>query len=302
MRGYMDPEGTIPFAAGAFRSCRIFKRTWAGFPMIFVYLSAPHGSFSESDILAGFSGDTANSLYSSLVDDIGEGTDWTPTTSFVAGNDAVDIAPGNWFHLFLSIDFSSKDGWIIIPHDDDAAERWDDPDNAKRVWFLINGQDFGIGGPAEVEFEGDVLPTNGYCRSQITSVEGRSISNSFNYDVLPEGVGVAKFEIPPWSLAINGNEFALPCVSENAAGGVNPSIRYGDVQIWVDQYIDASNADNLAKFRDADGKPVNPSIAAAAFGAPTYLIRGPASAIETNGGTGGDFVKTGTVIDATPGP
>jgi hypothetical protein len=83
-------------------------------------------------------------------------------------------------------------------------------------------------------------------------------------------------------------------VSENAAGGANPSIRYGDVQIWVDQYIDASNADNLAKFRDADGKPVNPSIAAAAFGAPTYLIRGPASAIETNGGTGGDFVKTGT--------
>jgi hypothetical protein len=70
----------------------------------------------------------------------------------------------------------------------------------------------------------------------------------------------------------------------------------------VDQFIDPTNADNLAKFITTEGKPVNPTVAEAAFGAPTFRFRGPASGIATNIGTGGTFTKTGTVTDYSPGP
>jgi hypothetical protein len=77
--------------------------------------------------------------------------------------------------------------------------------------------------------------------------------------------------------------------------------RYGDVQIWVGQCV-VPTPDNLAKFRTADGKPVNPAVAAAAFGTPTFLFKGNASSFVNNQGTGGAFTKTGTVTDVTPGP
>jgi hypothetical protein len=294
--------------AGAFRSCRIFKHTSGGFPMLFVNLAGPYGSFSEGDILAGFSGDTANPFYSSLTAAIGAGSNWTPTVAFVAGDEAADItstiAPGKWFHLFLSIDFSSKDGAIVHDFGLGAPGLFDDPDHAKRVWFLINGQSFGIGGSAEPDlYDGTVSgtdPNNGYCRTQLASAEGGSISIGFGDS--SGSYGQALYELPPWTIALNGNEFAIPCVAENAAGGVNPANRFGDIQIWVDQYIDASNADNLAKFITAEGKAVNPTVAEAAFGAPTFRFRGPASGIATNTGTGGAFTKTGTVTDYAPGP
>ena len=48
-----------------------------------------------------------------------------------------------------------------------------------------------------------------------------------------------------------------------------------------------------------DGKPVNPEEAIAVFGAPDFDIRGPAATVETNRGTAGDLVKTGTAADTT---
>lgn len=81
-----------------------------------------------------------------------------------------------------------------------------------------------------------------------------------------------------------------------------PPIRYGDPQFGLGRFFDPANADNLSKFIEADGKPVNPAVAEAAFGAPTYRFSGPASGIAHNLGNGGDFTKTGPVTDATPGP
>jgi hypothetical protein len=109
----------------------------------------------------------------------------------------------------------------------------------------------------------------------------------------------ASFVLPGWDIGWNGFEFGLPVVSGGAAD--NPGVRVADVQVWLGTYIDPSNADNLAKFISG-GRPVNPAVAETAFGAPTYRLAGPASGITNNTGTGGDFTKTGTVTDATPGP
>jgi hypothetical protein len=45
--------------------------------------------------------------------------------------------------------------------------------------------------------------------------------------------------------------------------------------------------------------PMRLEEAIAAFGTPDFDTDGPASDIETNHGSGGDFVKTGTATDAT---
>jgi hypothetical protein len=297
-------------ALGAFRSCRIFKRNLGGVPMIFVHLAAPYGSFSESDILAGFSGDTANPDYAALVIDIEARSNWTPTVSFLAGDTDADltplIAPGKWFHLFLSVDFSSKDGKVML---DDAGtgllDTYDDPDNSKRVWLLVNGQDFGMGSDSAPEFTAGFPnvtdPSNGYCRTTLAAGDGVEIL-SFGANAAPPNFGTAKFEIPPWSIAFNGNELALPCVAENATGGFNPSIRYADVQIWVNKFIDPTNAGNLANFRTADGKAVPPSVAAASFGPQTFLLKGNAASFVKDEGTGGAFSKAGPGTDIAPGP
>lgn len=79
--------------------------------------------------------------------------------------------------------------------------------------------------------------------------------------------------------------------------------RYSDVQIWCGTFIDLGIADNLSKFftiTDGVGKPVDPRIAEAAFGKPTFRFTGGATV--NNTGTGGAFLKTGTINDFTPAP
>jgi hypothetical protein len=66
----------------------------------------------------------------------------------------------------------------------------------------------------------------------------------------------------------------------------------------VDQFIDPNiHLDKFVTIAGGFGTPANPSLAIAEFGPETWSIHGPASAIETNTGTGGDMVKTGTVTD-----
>jgi hypothetical protein len=60
--------------------------------------------------------------------------------------------------------------------------------------------------------------------------------------------------------------------------------------------------ENLAKFITPEGTPVNPAVAAALFGPQTFLFQGNAASFVNNAGTGGEFTKTGTVTDVTPGP
>jgi hypothetical protein len=81
----------------------------------------------------------------------------------------------------------------------------------------------------------------------------------------------------------------------------NQRIQLANFQLWTDLYVDDLGS-VIDKFIGADGKPVNPAVAIDALGTPVYDIRGPASGIATNLGSGGDFTKTGTVSDVTTGP
>lgn len=55
-------------------------------------------------------------------------------------------------------------------------------------------------------------------------------------------------------------------------------------------------------FIDADGKPVAPTVAIAAYGTPTVALIGNASAFLTNQGTGGAFTLTGSLTNAATSP
>jgi len=59
---------------------------------------------------------------------------------------------------------------------------------------------------------------------------------------------------------------------------------------------------NRRLFINADGNPVNPSVAIAALGTPVDDLRGPASNIGTDGCSAGDLTKVVTVTDFKPGP
>jgi hypothetical protein len=67
--------------------------------------------------------------------------------------------------------------------------------------------------------------------------------------------------------------------------------------IYVGQFIDPTNPDNLEKFITPEGKSVAPSVAVEAFGTPTYSFTGSAADI-VNSGNGWPFTKTGTVTSA----
>jgi hypothetical protein len=91
--------------------------------------------------------------------------------------------------------------------------------------------------------------------------------------------------VPGFSIGLNGTEISIPAQAAHAASGVtgnsDTAIKYADVQIYVGQFIDPTNADNLAKFISG-GRPVNPAIAEAAFGIPTYRFNRPADDITNN--------------------
>lgn len=114
-------------------------------------------------------------------------------------------------------------------------------------------------------------------------------------------------DYPGWPINLStGGRTALGWLSADAYP--TPGIReFADVQAWYGTYIDASSPSNFAKFisiTGGKGYPVNPSIAAAAFGRQTILFKGKASdnSFFVNRGNGGAFTKIGTASDFTPGP
>ncbi len=80
----------------------------------------------------------------------------------------------------------------------------------------------------------------------------------------------------------------------------NLLMRIAHVNIFVGQYIDPDNADNMNSLISVVGDTISPRSPAdviAAFGVPTIQLYGGASDIATNRGTAGDFTKVGTVAD-----
>ena len=101
-------------------------------------------------------------------------------------------------------------------------------------------------------------------------------------------------------IQVSGTEIGLPTMTANRSD--SPRVRLAFVQVYFGQFIDPTNSTNLHRFITATGSPVAPSVAQAAFGTPSYIFNGDASAFIVNGGTSGSVTKTGTVTDYSPGP
>lgn len=110
-----------------------------------------------------------------------------------------------------------------------------------------------------------------------------------------------------FSCAFSGIPFGIPAVPARRTNSVTnfPEIQIAlpmaDFQMWVGQFIDLTDADNLANFV-LNGKPVSPATARAAYGQQTVLLQGDHAAFIVNQGANGDFDLTGTLSDYDPGP
>ncbi len=117
--------------------------------------------------------------------------------------------------------------------------------------------------------------------TMLTSVEDAGVAFDINYQDAPVYVGV----------------FSPPAASTGDLADLFFNTTTSIVE--TDGTITEANRRN---FIDALGKPVDPAVAVAAYGAPTLLMSGGASGFAVNQGTGGDFVVTGTLTDASTSP
>lgn len=105
----------------------------------------------------------------------------------------------------------------------------------------------------------------------------------------------------PWKISLDGFALGMPMTEADIPG--HPKARYAETQIWFGTFIDP--AVHISKFIDARGKPVDPAIPRAAFGAPDILFsrnKRAGKLFETNQGTAGSFTKIGTLTDFANGP
>jgi hypothetical protein len=233
-----------------------------------------------------------------------------------AGFDSVDGNGGTfnldaWNHILLSVDGSQP----YTVYDTGGPDRIQvDPASGAYVGMALNDVDLSatlvrtFGGfvgtsPHAAGYPGQTT-ANLFSGARIRSVFDDSIITGLRFEPQPpvEGEATLPQSVPGFDIGINGLEFGMPSQSIGAAAGENKKIQLADVRIWVGKSLNLSTTSNRRLFINADGSPVPPSAAVAVLGTPTFDQRGPASGIQTNQGTGGDFTKTGTVTDFTPGP
>ncbi len=89
-----------------------------------------------------------------------------------------------------------------------------------------------------------------------------------------------------------------------ASDGLGITGDEADFQMWCgNTFLDLTIEANRRLFIDANGKPVDPAVAAAALGAQTVLLSGNAAQFPTNQGDGGaTSVLAGTLTDAASSP
>jgi hypothetical protein len=119
------------------------------------------------------------------------------------------------------------------------------------------------------------------------------------------GIGGDDIVLPPFTIAMSGSEFSIPCLAANAAPDYNPQFQLADFLMWTGVSLDTSVAANRRLFMttlDLGLGPKNPLVAVAALGTPKYWFQGDSTDFLVNRGTAGALTKTGTVTDYTPGP
>jgi len=157
--------------------------------------------------------------------------------------------------------------------------------NGFRVWASINDTDYS---PTSFNGPGTLVVSGQPPGSFMPNAGG--LSNT------------ADVSLPGFTVAINGFEFSIPCLAAHADPSYNPKFQMADPIMWTGVSLDTSNSTNRRLFIDADGNPVNPSVAIAALGTPVYYFSGQAASWSTNRGSAGSVTKTGTISDFTPGP
>jgi hypothetical protein len=90
---------------------------------------------------------------------------------------------------------------------------------------------------------------------------------------------------------LNGSDIII-AGNDNSASNIDQDV--ADIQFWNNVAVDFSNPANVAKFISA-GKPVDPAVAAAAFGAPTISFIGNAAAWTSQAAAQG-FTISGTAL------
>lgn len=102
---------------------------------------------------------------------------------------------------------------------------------------------------------------------------------------------------------VNGCKFGMPTTPAESSFQ-SAALPMAEVQIWFGTFISPTE-ENMAKFIRIVGntaKPQNPTLAAAAFGTPTYSFRGQPSAFINNRGNGGAVSQSGSINNYTPVP
>jgi hypothetical protein len=101
---------------------------------------------------------------------------------------------------------------------------------------------------------------------------------------------------------VQGEQIGIPVNANDAPpnGSRNPlTIEKDFTFVWFDQYIDWSNAANLAKLINADGHPADylGDAAIKAFGTPHIFLSGDKDEYPKNKGSLGDFATLGTLTN-----
>lgn len=182
------------------------------------------------------------------------------------GGDGLSLVSGNWYHFFLAIDTS-------------------------------------------------VLPNIGYCylnAQRLKSWSGTPPSDGYSFTTEGFTSSPGTFDIPFLTDAQTADyEIAIPTIRAFLSGTntlpVNPTpfsqpqLVMAEFQMWLGTFIDPTISSNFSKFvtiSNGRGTPVNPAVAAAAFGQQTFLFKGkPSQGGTTNHGDGGTFATFGTTND-----
>lgn len=264
-------------------------------PALVITLAGPRDGLRVADCV---SGDPTNSVITHALAVEAAALFDAPVARFVVGLNelegefppafasAVDV--GNWFHLFISADFSATE---VISTDNSTFT------TMKLGNVLVNLVAYEKGSKAEADGPGG---EQGADKTAVrTELDCLGPSASVLLNEYSSSGGTALFSIPSWDIGWNGFEFGLPCV--NAGSADNAGVRFGDTQIWLGQYITPSDA-NMAKFVRSTGGghgtyPTDRSAAATAFGTPTFWFKGSKATFIENLGTGGSFTQGGSISD-----
>lgn len=187
----------------------------------------------------------------------------------------VEVAPDTWHHLLVSFDLSGS-----------CSASFDSGPSFSTLpfYWALDG----------VNYKGNYLWPNTPAHHSVSGDDNGIVSNWCVGG--PEGAEVT------FTAGDLSGVFGIPGASSDSENVRN--VIMAEIQIFTDALIDTGVDSNVRAFITSEGKPENPSVAAALMG------KGPEVYFATledfqagvNSGTAGNFVPTGTIDGYTPVP